>query len=60
MEVLAGHLHNLTCRHLHNLRPKSVRILSAAITIDRWTGAWSDDLAPCRGLCRVRSLSVFC
>ena len=36
-------------RALYNLSPKSARILSAAITIDRWTGAWSDDLAPRRG-----------
>ena len=36
-------------RALCNLSPKSARILSAAITIDRWTGAWSDDLAPRRG-----------
>ena len=36
-------------RALHNLSPKSARILSAAITIDRWTGAWSYDLAPRRG-----------
>ena len=36
-------------RALHNLCPKSARILSAAITIDGWTGACSDDLAPRRG-----------
>ena len=36
-------------RALHNLSPKSARILSAAITIDGWPGAWSDDLAPRRG-----------
>ena len=36
-------------RALYNLSPKSARILSAAITIDRWTGAWSNDLAPRRG-----------
>ena len=33
----------------HNLCPKSARILSAAITIDGWPGAWSNDLAPRRG-----------
>ena len=37
-------------RALHNLSPKSVRILSAAITIDGWTGALSDGLAPPQGL----------
>ena len=36
-------------RALHNLSPKSARILSAAITIDGWPDAWSDDLAPRRG-----------
>ena len=36
-------------RALYNLSPKSARILSAAITIDGWTGAWSDALAPRRG-----------
>ena len=36
-------------RALHNLSPKSARILSAAITIDRWTDACSDELAPRRG-----------
>ena len=36
-------------RALYNLSPKSARILSAAITIDWWTGAWSDDFAPRRG-----------
>ena len=36
-------------RALYNLSPKSARILSAAITIDRWTGAWNYDLAPRRG-----------
>ena len=37
------------CRALYNLSPKSARILSAAITIDGWTDAWSDALAPRRG-----------
>ena len=32
-----------------NLSPTSVRILSAAITNDRWTGALSDALAPRKG-----------
>ena len=41
MEVPAGPLYNLS--------PKSARSLSAAITIDRWTGDWFDDLAPRRG-----------
>ena len=36
-------------RALYNLSPKSARILSAAITIDRWTGAWCYNLAPRRG-----------
>ena len=36
-------------RALYKLSPKSARILSAAITIDRWTGAWSYNLAPRRG-----------
>ena len=36
-------------RALYNLSPKSARILSAAITIDKWTNAWSYDLAPRRG-----------
>ena len=34
---------------LYNLCPKSARILSAAITIDRWTDASVNDLAPRRG-----------
>ena len=33
-------------RALYNLSSKSASILSAAITIDRWTGAWSIHLAP--------------
>ena len=33
-------------RALHNLSPKSARILSAAITIDRWMDACADDLDP--------------
>ena len=36
-------------RALYNLSPKSARIFSAAITIGRWTNAWSYDLAPRRG-----------
>ena len=31
------------------IRAKSARISSVAITIDGWTGAWSDTLAPRRG-----------
>ena len=42
-------VYGVALRALHNLCPKSARILSAAITIDGWPGAWSDDLAPCRG-----------
>ena len=36
-------------RALHNLSPKSARILSAAITIDGLPGAGSNALAPRRG-----------
>ena len=36
-------------RALYNLSSKSARISSAAITIDGWTGAWSDALAPRSG-----------
>ena len=31
---------------LYKLSPKSARVLSVADTIDGWTGAWSDALAP--------------
>ena len=46
------------CRAIYNLSQKSVRILSAAITIDRWTGAWSDNLAPQQGLGYPRRLPL--
>ena len=36
-------------RALHNLCPKSARILSAAITTDRWTDELTYNLAPRRG-----------
>ena len=41
--------YGVACRALHNLSPKSARILSAAITIFGLPGAGSNALAPRRG-----------